>query len=109
MVLLIKKRITMAYDRLVGMHVKDEKTYQRYREKMLPILHKFGGSFRHDFVVNKVMRSEAKHTITRVFLMTFAAKEDSVRFFADADYLKIREEFFKPAVGEYSTLAEYER
>jgi uncharacterized protein (DUF1330 family) len=91
------------------MHVKDERLYQRYREKMLPILHKYGGGFRHDFVVNKVMRSEVQHTITRVFLMTFADKENSAKFFADPDYLKIRDEFFKPSVGEFSVLAEYER
>ena len=46
------------YVKVVGLDVKDEALYRRYREGMTPILHRYGGAFGYDFVVSRVLQSE---------------------------------------------------
>jgi len=55
----------MAFERVMGLEVIDEKTYQQYRKQMTPILHSFGGSFSYDFNVNQVLMPKTEGQITK--------------------------------------------
>ena len=97
----------MAYERLVGLQVADEALYARYREGMSPILAKFGGSFRYDFVLSQVLKKEAEAPMNRVFVLRFPDQAAKEGFFANPDYLKVRDAYFKPSVAASTVIAEY--
>src|SRR5579885_2055408 len=99
----------MAYERCVGLEVTDEAGYGRYREGMAPILARHGGAFRYDFKIAQTLKSETPAPINRVFLLAFADKASHDAFFADVDYRKVRDAFFKPSVANSTVLALYER
>lgn len=99
----------MAFDSLIAMNVTSPEHYARYRELMTPLLHEVGGDFRYDFPINEVLRSEATHPITRVFVISFPNRTTRDRFFADPRYLAARKEFFEPAVDGFTVIASYER
>ena len=90
------------YTTWYGLRVVDEETYARYREAMTPILRSYGGAFGHDFVVSKVLKSEAHLDINRVFMLVFDDPKASERFFADPNYQRIRSELFVPSVAPES-------
>jgi uncharacterized protein (DUF1330 family) len=95
------------FDRVVGLQVKDEASYVRYREGMLPILARYGGAFRYDLRVSEVLKAEAGQPINRLFVLRFPDKEAQTAFFADPAYLAVREACFKPAVAAVSVIGEY--
>lgn len=96
-------------ERLVALQVDDKDSYRKYREGMTPRLEACGGSFGYDFEIAEVLKSEADHPINRVFTIRFPDHETMDSFFSDEAYLKIRAEFFDPAVSGASTLALYDR
>ncbi len=98
----------MAYEILVGLYVKDEDGYQKYREGMRPILETYGGTFSYDFRVSEVLRSQTEHAINRVFTIRFPDETARTAFFADAAYLKVRAQFFDASVSGVTTIATYE-
>ena len=98
----------MAFELLVGLDVKDQSYYAKYRQGMTPILHSYGGSFRYDFTVEQTIAGAAKHPINRLFLISFPNRASRESFFKDPNYLKIRGEFFEAAVGARTTISEYE-
>ena len=99
----------MAYELLVGLHVVDDASYQRYREAMTPLLAQHGGGFRFDFTVAKTLKSESDHPINRLFAIFFASREQKEAFYSRADYLAIKKQWFEPAVKGRTVLAAYER
>ena len=99
----------MAYEQVVVMDVKDFELYKKYREAMSPVLARYGGGFRYDFVVDEVLKSSSNHTINRVFTIHFADENHMKRFYSDPEYLKIRERFFVPSVGGATVVAAYVR
>ena len=99
----------MSYERMVGLDIIDEVGYARYREGMLPILERYGGSFRYDFRIAETLRSETPAAVNRVFLLSFPSREANSSFFADPDYLAVRERHFKPAVRAVTLIADFER
>jgi uncharacterized protein (DUF1330 family) len=99
----------MSFERCVGLEIGNEALYQQYRDAMVPILAKHGGSFRYDFKVCEVLKSETPAPINRVFFLTFKDKEAHDAFFADPEYKQIREKFFKPSVINSTLLGGYER
>jgi uncharacterized protein (DUF1330 family) len=96
------------YVMLIGLEVKDDALYRRYREEMTPILHRYGGGFGYDFVIAKTLKSEGDGPINRVFTIYFPDREVSARFFGDAAYQQIRGASFEPAVGAVTTLATFD-
>ena len=52
---------TMTYEMMVGLTVTDDVLYQQYRDAMAPLLAAHGGGFRHDFTIQKVLRSASEH------------------------------------------------
>ncbi len=98
-----------SHEILIGLHVTDDDAYTRYREGMMPILEEYGGSFRYDFRISEVLRSETSDAINRLFVISFPDAQTKNAFFADEAYAKIRREFFEPAVQTVTTLAEYDR
>ena len=99
----------MPYERLVGLNVTDAAIYQTYREAIAPLLVKYGGAFRYDFVVANVLKSEAGHPINRVFALTFKDAASHDGFFSDPEYKAIRVRLFDQSVGGITIIALYER
>ncbi|MBM9591810.1 DUF1330 domain-containing protein [Leptospira sp. 201903075] len=98
-----------AYETIVGLQVKNEDLYTDYRKAMTPLLKQYGGGFRYDFRIKETLISENPKEINRVFLIFFPSKETKERFFADPEYLKIRETYFTPSVASTTIISEYDR
>lgn len=95
------------FNRLVGLNVSNEEGYERYRNLMRPILESYGGSFRYDFKVSDVYKTEAEHVINRVFIIAFPNQAASEKFFNDERYLEVRREFFVPSVSGATIISQY--
>ena len=101
--------MSMTVENLVGLHVTDDAAYQKYREGMLPILAKYGGSFRYDFRVGETLHAETPEPINRLFVICFPDQKAKEEFFSNTEYLAVRKQFFEPAVAAVTILADYER
>ena len=99
----------MPIERLVGLEVVDDATYQEYRDHMMPILANYQGAFGYDFKISKVLKSATEAPINRVFTIHFPDEELMNAFFSDSEYLKVRERYFIPAVKHTTVLAKYSR
>jgi len=98
----------MVTERLVALFVTDDDLYQKYREGMLPILKSYGGDFGYDFKVSDVLKSKVNEPINRVFTIYFEDEKAMDNFFTDENYLKIRKQYFEPAVSASTVIAKYE-
>ena len=98
----------MAYERIFGLEVVDQIGYARYRSEMVPLMEAAGGTFRYDFDVGRVLRSENEAQINRAFVIRFPDRSASEKFFADPRYLEIRRRLFEPSVNAIVTIAEYD-
>ena len=78
----------MAYEILVGAKVVDEKEYQIYRNKMYPILQRFGGDFVTDLDISNVRKSPLAQPVNRVFTIRFKSREGKESFFACNDCIR---------------------
>ncbi len=96
----------MNYELLVGLKVKDPQIYQQYREAMRPLLESYGGGFRYDFEVNKVLKGDDAE-INRVFVIYFRSKAAMDEFFSHPDYLEIKKKFFSVSVAKTTIISEY--
>ncbi len=94
---------------LVGLYVTDNEKYSRYRERVAPILEGYGGSFRYDFTIGTVLKSESVKPINRLFVLAFPDIQSKDNFFTDDRYLRVKAEFFEPAVRAVHPIAEYVR
>ncbi len=99
----------MAIERLVGLFVTDDDLYQKYREKMFPILQTYGGGFGYDFKVSEVLKSEVKEPINRVFTIFFENEDSMNKFFTDEKYLYIRNKYYEPSVSATTIISKYDR
>lgn len=99
----------MSYEMMVGLTVSDAQVYQEYRENMRPLLEAHGGGFRFDFVVEKVLASEADHPINRVFAIYFKDQSSRDAFFSHSDYKEIKSRFFERSVKGTTIISEYQR
>ena len=97
------------HETLVGLHVTDDAGYARYRAAMTPILQRFGGWFRYDFEVARVLQPADGPPLNRVFIICFPDAQAKKAFFADPDYRQVRDEHFTASVGTTAILAEYTR
>ena len=93
---------------LWALQITDAASYQRYREAMTPILHSYGGSFGYDFAIARVLASQARHPIDRVFTIAFPDAATADRFFADPAYLSARHSLFEPAVPALTRIASFD-
>ena len=55
---------------LIGLEVRDDAGYGRYRAGMTPILETYGGSFGCDFVIARVLKGPSDR-LNRVFTIVF--------------------------------------
>ncbi|MDO6763626.1 DUF1330 domain-containing protein [Agarivorans sp. 1_MG-2023] len=99
----------MSYEMLVGLHVLDDDMYQQYRDAMRPILSSYGGGFGYDFKVSEVLRPEENSDINRVFTIYFSDGAAKEAFFANPEYLKVREHYFEASVASTTIIASYEK
>jgi uncharacterized protein (DUF1330 family) len=68
---------------VMGLQVKNDDLYTKYREAMAPFLKLYGGGFRYDFKIAEVLKNEEGRPINRVFAIYFGDKEKMDQFFAD--------------------------
>jgi uncharacterized protein (DUF1330 family) len=99
----------MTHELMVGLHVTDDAVYAEYRAAMTPLLEGHGGGFRYDFTIAKTLKSASPHPINRVFAIWFADKARMAAFFANPDYLAIRERFFTRSVAGTTIFGGYDR
>lgn len=97
----------MPYEILVGLNVTDDELYQKYRNEMTPILKTYGGGFRYDFLIDKVLITDSESIINRVFAIYFESEEAKNEFFLNDKYLQIKERYFTPSVSATTTIAGY--
>ncbi len=97
---------------LVGLEVRDDEAYARYRAAMKPILHRMGGAFTCDFRVSEVLAGdvtgEVDPRVNRVFALAFPDAGVRDAFFGDPEYLAVKREFFEASVGAVVVLGEYQ-
>jgi len=98
----------MVLEMLVGLEVKDDKAYDEYRRLMTPLLKRYGGGFRYDFIVSSVLIPETIEYINRVFVIFFGSRDEKEGFFSHKEYLNIKKQYFDSSVGELIVLSEYE-
>lgn len=89
----------------LGLEVRDEAEYARYRAAMTPIRERYGGRFEHDFAIARVLQSSASERINRVFAHSFPDAEKRAAFYADPAYQRVRAAHFEPAVASTHRLA----
>ena len=99
----------MAIEIVVGLFIKDEELYKKYREGMSPILKSYGGAFGYDFEVSKVLKSEVSEPINRVFTIFFENEVIMDEFFSDENYLEVKKNYFEPSVLATTIISKYER
>ena len=92
---------------LVGLDVRDDEAYTKYRAGMGPILESFGGGFGYDFRIADVLRSESDVAINRVFTIRFPDRAAMDAFFSDPAYLEVKAQFFEPSVNGTQIIAQY--
>jgi len=92
---------------LVGLRVTDEAGYGRYRAAMTPILGRYGGMFRYDFVVSRVLAGE-RRAINRVFVISFPDEPARHAFFADEAYVQVRTEHFASSADSAEVIAAFD-
>ena len=95
----------MCYERIMAIEVTYEEGYQQYRESMTPILQAFGGSFGFDFKVSKVLKYKSNKLINRVFTIDFPSKAVMDQFFADPEYLQVKDKYFNVSVKSVTTIS----
>lgn len=99
----------MTHEMMVGLDVRDDAAYARYREAMAPLLAAHGGGFRYDFTIARVLKSASEHAINRVFAIYFASAAQKDAFFAHPEYRAIRARYFEAAVAGTTIFGSYER
>ena len=97
----------MTLDRLIGLSVSDDATYQKYRDHMAPFLEQYGGRFIVDVRVSEVLLAPTEAPINRMFVIQFPDEAASKAFFADPGYVAVREKFFVPSVAHAAFLGHY--
>ncbi|MBL8233650.1 MAG: DUF1330 domain-containing protein [Bryobacterales bacterium] len=97
----------MRHELLIGVDIVDQEAYAQYRAGMTPILAEYGGGFRVDCEVARVLKSEKEEPMNRVFIIGFPSREKKESFFADPRYLAVREQHFTRAVRQVTRIAEY--
>lgn len=95
----------MTYERIMGLHVTDDKLYSKYRNAMSPILEQFGGSFGYDFKISAVLKSKTEDPINRVFSIEFTDKETMDSFFRHAPYQEVRKRYLTRSVSGITTIS----
>ena len=99
----------MSYEMVVGLKVKDDKTYSKYRQDMKPLLERVDGGFRYDFKISEVLKNDEQNPINRVFVIFFGNKSKMDSFFLNPEYLKIKEKYFESSVEATTIISEYNK
>lgn len=99
----------MRYEMLVGLKVLDDTMYEEYRKNMKPILAAYDGGFSNDFKISEVLLAEQTNDINRVFTIYFPDQKTKEVFFSNEEYLKVKEQYFKRAIENVTTMASYEK
>jgi uncharacterized protein (DUF1330 family) len=104
----------MSYEILVGLQVIDDAKYAEYRAAMKPILADYQGHFVYDFSVSEVLKTEQQDSpeqskINRVFTINFSSEAHMEAFFADASYLKVKQQYFVDSVASTTIISAYNK
>lgn len=99
----------MVHEMMVALTVTDGAKYQAYREAMAPILADYGGGFRYDFDIARVLKSASDHAINRVFTIYFGDRDKKDGFFADPRYREVKAKFFEASVSGTTIVGAWDR
>lgn len=103
-----EQQTTSRYEILVGLHVSDQDTYDRYRAGMTPILKDHSGFFRYDYTIDSMLQGTAEDPHNRVFVLSFPDQSVMESFFNHPEYKAVRAQHFDPAVKSGGILAAYQ-
>jgi uncharacterized protein (DUF1330 family) len=92
----------------MGLALRDDAGYARYRAAMRPILASYGGRFDCDLRVREVLAGPGTARIDRAFALSFPDRAHRERFFDDPDYQRVRAQWFEPSVEAITPLGEFE-
>lgn len=95
----------MRFNRLVGAEIADQKGYQDYRDRMVVLLEKIGGSFEYDFHTVATHMATKGQNYNRLFVLSFPDENSANQYFSSPEYQAIRTEFFDDSVTEIKPLA----
>jgi uncharacterized protein (DUF1330 family) len=93
---------------LIGLQVTDQGQYAEYRKHMSPLLEAHGGRFVVDVHVAEVLLAPEAKPFNRLFTLRFPSQAQHDAFFANPDYLAVRERHWVPSVAAVQRLARYE-
>lgn len=96
----------MPYETWMGVVITNPEIYAQYRTAIGPILASFGGRFRVDLEVTKVLQPATAPPLNRVFALEFPNREAKLKFFADPKYLETRARLFESSVSQWAVLSE---
>lgn len=97
----------MSYQILVGANITDQHMYEEYRRQMFPLLSKSKGEFLYDFNATPLEMGKLGQNYNRVFVISFPDENTKTGFFADPDYLKIRQTLLLGAVSEIEQISHW--
>ena len=95
----------MAFERIMGIDVKDDLEYQNYRAAMMPLLQAVGGDFAYDFKIAEVLKSRTDGKINRLFMIVFPSEAVMTEFFLSQSYLAVKEKYFNASVGDVMVIS----
>ena len=98
----------MSYKILVGLNVKDDDMYSKYREAMKPLLLTYGGGFDCDFKLSEVLLPANNDDLNRLFIIYAKDKKSMDDFFSDPEYKKTQEQYFSNSVARTILFANFE-
>jgi len=97
------------FERIMGLNVIDQESYNLYRERMTPILNSYNADFGYDFIVSTVLKSKTENKINRVFTIDFPSKKTMEDFFNDPKYLEIKRQFLDCSIDSKTIISMHEK
>jgi len=97
------------FELLVGLHITDDESYDKYRDGTTQLLKEHGGYFRYDYTITEMLQGGAEHPHNRVFVLSFPDESTKNRFFANETYQEVRARYFDPAVQSVTQIAAFTR
>jgi len=97
------------FERIMGLNVIDNETYQKYREGMTPILNSYGADFVYDFIVSDTLMSKTEDNINRIFIIEFPSKVIMEEFFADPKYIEVKKKYLDHSIAGKTVISMNEK
>jgi uncharacterized protein (DUF1330 family) len=91
---------------IANLDIQDQPTFQRYREEVLPLIHKFGG--RYIVRGGEVENLEGHLGLKRLVILEFPSIEAARTFYNSREYQPVKEIRLKSTDSEVVLVAGYD-